>query len=224
VIHVLVVSENRLHGEGLTLRLSAEPGIRAIGPRERIPDALSLTPGDEVDIVLVDVEATPANQQDLAEAVAAAPGLPFVTLATAESDWEIVAWAEAGAYSIVDRKGSPGELATILQSVAEGEARCSPRIAGALLRCVQSLLKDGRPVESWSRLTRRERDVLLLIGNGLSNKEIARYLGLQLPTVKNHVHSIYEKLEVTSRAMAVSQALSAGDLRNNGAGGHTPAS
>jgi DNA-binding NarL/FixJ family response regulator len=216
VIHVLVVSENRLHGEGLTLRLSAEPGIRAIGPRESIPEAQALAPSDEVDIVLVDIEPTPAHQQELAAAVAVAPGVPFVTLATAESEWEIVAWAEAGAYAIVDRRGSPNELATILHAVKRGEPRCSPRIAGALLRCVQSLLKEGRPAESWSRLTRRERDVLLLIGNGLSNKEIARYLGLQLPTVKNHVHNIYEKLEVTSRAMAVSQALSAGELHTNG--------
>src|SRR5262245_4497966 len=72
VIHVLVVSENRLHGDGLTLRRSAEPGIRAIGPRESIPEAQALAPSDEVDIVLVDIEPTPAHQQELAAAVAVA--------------------------------------------------------------------------------------------------------------------------------------------------------
>jgi two-component system, NarL family, nitrate/nitrite response regulator NarL len=171
-------------------------------------------------VVLVDVEPTPANQSELAAAVRRTPRLPFVTLATADSDVEIVAWAEAGARAIVDRKGSPVELAAMLQAVKRGETICSPRIAGALLRCVRSLLRDSQPPQGTARLTQRERDVLLLIGSGLSNKEIARQLGLQLATVKNHVHNIFEKLDVNSRAMAVSLALSVGELHRNGYGGH----
>lgn len=219
MIRVLVVSENRLHGEGLTLRLSAEPDIRAIGPRESIADTLALVAADEVDVVLVDVEPTAVHLRELVAAARTAEHVPYVALASADSEWEIVDWAEAGAFSIVDRRGSPAELASILQAVHRRENICSPRIAGTLLRCLRSLLRDGRPPEGRSRLTHRERDVLSLMGDGLSNKEIARHLGLQLPTVKNHIHSIFEKLEVNSRAMAVSLALSVGELhRPNGAG------
>src|SRR5215472_990069 len=218
MIRVLVVSENRLHGEGLTLRLSAEPGIHAVGPRESIKETSPLVATGQVDMVLVDVEPTAANHRELAAAVRSASNMPYVALASADSEWEIVDWAEAGAASIVDRRGSPAELAGILLGVHRGESICSPRIAGTLLRCLRSMLRDGRPPEGRSRLTHRERDVLSLIGDGLSNKEIASQLGLQLPTVKNHVHSIFEKLEVSSRAMAVSLALSVGELHRNGDG------
>jgi DNA-binding NarL/FixJ family response regulator len=216
VIQVLVVSENRLHGEGLTLRLSAEPGIRAIGPRSSITEALPVASTDQVDVVLIDVEPMPDRQQELVGAVRATPGVPFVILAAADSEWDIVTWAEAGAHAIVDRNGSPTELAAILLAVSRGETLCSPRVAGTLLRCVQSLLRANRPGPGPSRLTQRERDILLLIGDGLTNKEIARHLHLQVPTVKNHVHSIFQKLEVSSRAMAVSVALSIGELHRNG--------
>jgi two-component system, NarL family, nitrate/nitrite response regulator NarL len=218
MIRVLVVSENRLHGEGLTLRLSAEPEIRAVGPGESITDTLPLVVAGEVDMVLVDVEPTAAHLRELAAGVRSAPDVPYVALASADSEWEIVDWAEAGAYSIVDRRGSPAELAGILQAVHRRENICSPRIAGTLLRCLRSLLREGRPPEGRSRLTHRERDVLSLMGDGMSNKEIAHELGLQLPTVKNHIHSIFEKLEVRSRAMAVSLALSIGELHRNGEG------
>jgi two-component system, NarL family, nitrate/nitrite response regulator NarL len=210
MIRVLVVSENRVHGEGLALRLSVEPGIRALGPHESIRHTLPLASNREVDVVLVDVVPTPDNQFELAAAVRSAPLVPFVTMAEADSEAEILAWAEAGASAIVDRKGSPLELTAVLEAAMRGEALCSPRVAGTLLRRVQTMARDRRPADGTSRLTQRERDVLLLIGHGMSNKQIARHLGLQLPTVKNHIHNIFEKLEVSSRAMAVALVQSLG--------------
>jgi DNA-binding NarL/FixJ family response regulator len=212
MMRVLVVSENRLHGEGLALRLSVEPGIRAVGPHESIRRTLPLASSREVDVVLVDVVPTPDNQCELAAAVRSAPRVPFVTLAEADSETEILAWAEAGASAIVDRKGTPVELTAVLEAAIRGVALCSPRVAGALLRRVQSLARDRRPVDGTARLTQRERDVLVLIGHGMSNKQIARHLGLQLPTVKNHIHNIFEKLEVSSRDMAVALALESSDM------------
>src|SRR5437660_6083586 len=78
MIRVLVVSENRLHGEGLTLRLSAEPDIRAIGPRESITETLPLVDAGEVDMVLVDVEPTAAHLRELGAAVRVAEHVPYV--------------------------------------------------------------------------------------------------------------------------------------------------
>jgi DNA-binding NarL/FixJ family response regulator len=208
--NVLVVSESRLHREGLALRLSVEPGIDAVGASESIGGAVEFIGDHEVDVVLVDALPTRRNLEELTAAVRTAPGIHFVALAAADSESEIVAWAEAGCAGVVDRNGSPLELKGVLEAVTRGELPCSPRIAGVLLRRVRALARRWRPLEGIGRLTQRERDVLTLIGHGMSNKQIALRLGLQVPTVKNHIRSIFEKLEVSSRAMAVSFALSLG--------------
>jgi two-component system nitrate/nitrite response regulator NarL len=207
-IRVLVVSESLLHREGLALRLSVEPGIRAVGAAENINAALPLIADHDVDVVVVDATATPENLVELASAVRADLGVHFVSLAMVGSDTDIVAWAEAGTSAIVDRNGSPLELRTAMEAMMRGEVQCSPRVAGALLRRVRTLAGGVRRTNDTARLTDRERDILTLIGEGMSNQEIARRLGLQVPTVKNHVHSIYEKLGITGRAKAVSLALS----------------
>jgi len=199
------VSESRLHGEGLALRLSAEPGIEAVGSSNSIDGALAIARDGQVDIVLVDAAPTRENRRDLVSAVRTAPDVLFVTLAAADSDGEVVAWADAGASGIVDRVGSPEELTVVLEAVMRGELLCSPRIAGALLRYVRALGRERGPADPNARLTKRECDVLSLIGRGMTNKEIARHLSLRLPTVKNHVHNIFEKLDVRSRVEAVSR-------------------
>jgi two-component system, NarL family, nitrate/nitrite response regulator NarL len=210
-IRILVVSESRLHREGLTLRLSSEPGIQAVGSAATIGQAVSVAAEGEVDVVLLDAEPTRENRAALAAAVMASPGAHFVALVSTDSDEEIVAWAESGATAIVDSRGPTQELKRILEAGMRGELLCSGRIAGALLRRVRAIGGGGRAPEAASRLTRRERDILRLVGRDMSNKEIARHLGLKLATVKNHVHSIFEKLGVSSRAMAVSMSGAIGE-------------
>jgi two-component system nitrate/nitrite response regulator NarL len=204
-VRVLIVSESQLHREGLALRLSVEPGIVAVGSSDTIDGALATARDGHANIVLIDTAPTRENRQDLVSAVRATPDVRFVTLASARSDDEVVAWADAGASGIVDRMGSPEELTVVLEAVSRGELVCSPRIAGALLRHVRALGRVHGPVAPHARLTKRECDVLSLISRGMTNKEIARHLRLRLPTVKNHVHNIFEKLEVRSRVEAVSR-------------------
>jgi two-component system nitrate/nitrite response regulator NarL len=216
-IRVLVVSESLLHREGLALRLSVEPGIRAVGAAENINAALPLIADHDVDVVVVDAMPTPENLVELASAVRAELGVHFVSLAPVGSDSDIVAWAEAGTSAIVDRNGSPLELRTAMEATMRGEVLCSPRVAGALLRRVRTLARGCRRAHGAARLTERERDILTLVGDGMSNQQIACRLGLQLPTVKNHLHSVYEKLGITSRAKAVSLALSLRPAAWNGA-------
>jgi len=220
-MRVLVVSESLLHREGLALRLSAEPGISAVGAAESICAALPLIADHAVDVVVVDATPTQENLHELAAAVRADLGVHFVSMAAGGSDRDIVAWAEAGSSAIVDRNGSPLELRAAMEATMRGEVLCSPQVAGALLRRLWALSRTCRRTNATDRLTQRERDILALIGDGMSNQEIADRLGLQIPTVKNHVHSIYEKLEIGNRAMAVSLAIS---LRPSDRGGSGPSS
>ena len=111
----------------------------------------------------------------------------------------------------VTRDSSVDELLAVLEAAMVGEIRCSPRITGTLFRRV-STLAARRETGSIGNLTAREMDVLRCIERGLSNKEISRDLGIELSTVKNHVHNLLDKLGVHRRGEAAAQ------LRDSGFG------
>ena len=125
-----------------------------------------------------------------------------------ERDLQIVGtagdWADAASH-VVKKAPDVVLLDTSLpDSVARGEMLCSPRLAATLLRRVATLARGTRrlgPVQ----LTPRELEIVELIDEGLSNKAIATRLSIELATVKNHVHNILEKLEVSSRAAAAAR-------------------
>ena len=96
-------------------------------------------------------------------------------------------------------------MATV-ESVIRGEAFCSPQVAGALFKRIAALAAEARPAESFGLLSRREQEILALVRSGLSNKEIAVRLTIEVATVKNHIHSVLTKLHVGTRAQAASLA------------------
>jgi DNA-binding NarL/FixJ family response regulator len=102
----------------------------------------------------------------------------------------------------VSREGSLEDLISALDSVSRGELLCPPRIAAGLRRRVAALAAARAPVGPRGHLTRREAEVAGLIDAGLSNKQIAQRLCIEVPTVKNHVHNILEKLQVHRRGEA----------------------
>ena len=92
-----------------------------------------------------------------------------------------------------------------ISGLVTGEFRCSPRVAAQLVRRLRALSRERGVDETDARLTAREQGIAALLAEGLSNKEIARRLGIELCTVKNHVHHVLEKLHATSRAQAAAQ-------------------
>ncbi len=103
------------------------------------------------------------------------------------------------------REASLEELVEVVESVARGESLLAPRIGALLLRRVAEAAGHKRAPTAAGRLTPRELQVVGLIDEGLSNKQIAARLSIELATVKNHVHSILEKLEVERRAEAAAR-------------------
>jgi DNA-binding NarL/FixJ family response regulator len=97
------------------------------------------------------------------------------------------------------------DLTATITSVSRDELLCSPRVAAALLRRVGALANGVRRPHATDGLTSRECEILGLIKEGLSNKEIAVRLHIEVATVKNHVHNLLEKLQVASRAEAASR-------------------
>jgi two-component system nitrate/nitrite response regulator NarL len=211
-IEIFVLVSVRLYRDGIGDALQQDRRFRVVGSapsleaaRERL-DALAGPP----DVVLVDV-----GMEDGARAARALrgawPDTGIVALAVREVDEDVVAWVEAGVSGLVSRDATLDELLDAVEAAARDEVLTTPTVTAALLRRVAALAGERGAAEG-PRLTRREREVVRLMAQGLSNKEIARSLQIEPATVKNHVHNILEKLRVGRRAEAVVAARARGEL------------
>lgn len=202
-----VISDVRLYREGLALALSSHPSLDVTDACEPNEDAVQAIARSRPAVVLVDAMVV---QRDafVARIGAVAPDAKVLAFGVADEASDVIACAEAGAAGYVDRDASLQELVATITAIQRGELHYPPRVAALLFRRVGSLAAD-RPKQSRQprvrALTGREEEVLELLDQGLSNKEIARRLSIRLPTVKNHVHHILEKLDVERRGQAVAR-------------------
>ena len=131
-----------------------------------------------------------------------AQGRPVIALGLDGSDAEVLASVEAGAAAYVTSNDSIDDLIVVIQAAVNGELVCPPRI-GRLLQERLVCLSDARlRADRLNRLSQREQHVLSLLDDRMSNKQIARRLGLEVSTIKNHVHNIIVKLVVKNRVEA----------------------
>jgi two-component system nitrate/nitrite response regulator NarL len=198
-----VISDIRLYRDGLCEILSQREGIEVVGVAADVDSALplirDLTAGP--DVALLDIGA-PDGLFALRRLAGAVAGVRILAITVPDDDSDVVACAESGAAGFVTRGASLEELVDALESVARGEVLCSPRITAALVQRVGLLARERAREE---QLTQREREILTLIEAGFSNKSIAQRLRIEVPTVKNHVHRIIEKMGVTNRAQAAAR-------------------
>jgi two-component system nitrate/nitrite response regulator NarL len=207
VIRMVLVSEIQLYREGMAARVGVEPEWELVASLDSLPDALRVVGESAADLLLFNATPTSANLAALETAVSSLPGARFVALGVGDVD-EAIAWSEVGVVGFLEQRDSFDELRSVIDSVMRDELRCSPRVARALMRRVRELSRVR-----WSGnvglLTTRELEILRLVGEGLSNTEIADRTRLRLPTVKNHVHHVLQKLQVPSREAAAEVARAA---------------
>jgi DNA-binding NarL/FixJ family response regulator len=207
-LRVLVLSDVQLCREGLGLILTQHCHADVIGSSSSptdLDEIAALRPG----VVLLDVSN--AGALVLAKQLnAAVPDAKIIAFALADIDKEIVACAEAGISAYLTRDSSAEKLVEVVHQSLRGEFACSPRTTGALFRRLASLSaatpdfspgddSDPRP------FTQRERQIIPLIEQGLSNKEIARCLKIEASTIKNHVHNILKKMNARRRGEIAAQ-------------------
>ena len=197
MITVLVVAESRLYAEALADELNLRGFVAYFAPPA---EAASGADGVLVDVVLVDVSRVASLP--LLRRLAASPNARVVAIELPEGDGHALACAEAGAIAAVPASATVDELTNVLSAAAAGHAVFAPSVVAHLARRVAALTAARRSSSLPSGITRRELQVLELIEGGLSNKEIATRLSVELQTVKNHVHSILRKLDVHRRAQA----------------------
>jgi two-component system, NarL family, nitrate/nitrite response regulator NarL len=200
-IRLLIISEIRLYRAALAQFLGCHEDVRVVGSASDFESGMRSIRCSSPDVILIDV-ATGSGIPCIHDLSRARSDLKVVALGIAEVGDDVVACAEAGAAGYILRGASPEEAIRAVKSAAKGEAVLSPRTAAALLTRVRALAA-GRPTEQeTAALTTREVDVLALIGKGLANKEIAAALSIEVSTVKNHVHSILQKLHLHRRSEA----------------------
>jgi DNA-binding NarL/FixJ family response regulator len=204
-VGVLIVADVRLYREGLAASLASREHLRvvaAIGGRaETLAQAREIAP----DVVVVDI-ATRESLELIADLRRESSQSKILAFAVEEVTSDVLECAEAGAAGYVSADASIDDLVAAIERIAREELVCSPRIAARLFRRISENSDSWLPGSQSRTLTSRERQVLDFIRQGHSNKEIAQKLNIAEPTVKNHVHHLLEKLDVTSRAQAAARA------------------
>ena len=215
-IRLAVVADVRLYREGMVHSLKRRNTLDVVGSATNQEETLTVITATHPDVVVLDMATR--DSYAIARAIALeAPAVKTVAYAVANCATEIVACADAGVCGYVSRDASMDDLVTAVECVTRGDLPVPPAIAAELFRQL-SLRRQDVGETPGLILTARERQILLLIDEGLSNKEIALRLHIEVATVKNHVHSVLTKMHVPTRSQAAARLTAGSSSRHNGAG------
>jgi two-component system nitrate/nitrite response regulator NarL len=202
-IRVLVASHIRLYRETLGRVLEQAREIVLVGAAASAADAIEQVHRLAPDIALLDMAMS--DSFSVARRLARHAGSSrVVALGMPENEAEVLNCAQLGIAGYVTREASIDDMLAAVEATARGEVHCSPAIAGSLFRHIAALSTERSSASPANALTGRESQILKLLQQGMSNKMISRSLGIELPTVKNHVHSILSKLGIHRRTEAIS--------------------
>lgn len=198
-IRVVVVDDHPLFRQGVLYTLSRAPGIEVVGEAASGSQALAAATQARPDVMLLDIGMPGGDGLAAAAHIKQAlPEIRIIMLTASEDADDLMTALKAGAVGYLIKGAGAGELIAAVEAVAAGEAYITPRMAGSLL-----LEMTRKPSEDpLAELTDREREVLELLAQGLSNKEIGLHLSLAEKTVKHYVTGVLQKLHVRSRVEA----------------------
>ncbi len=205
-IRLFVVSGVRLVREGLARGVQARRRIdvAVVGCAGFSEGEAEIVSDLQPDVILVDL-ASPEGIAAVQTLRSLSPASKLVAFSVADRVEDVFACAAAGFSGYVTREAGGDELLGAVRAACAGQMTCSPHIAAALFDQLADRLNPQRPANGASVLTVREREVLMLSNEGWSNKEIGRRLQISPATVKNHIHSILQKLQVARRGQAAAR-------------------
>ena len=204
MIRLAIVDDHTLFREGLASIIQIEPDIEVSGLAGSVREAVEVVRAVKPDIVLMDFSLPDGNGADATRMVLDEhPDCKVIFLTMSENDENLFAAVRSGARGYLLKNMSPSKLVTTIRSVQRGESALSRSMT---LRLMEELSRTKEPEQlgdaSFAKLTRRELDVLRELTAWITNREIANRLYLSENTVKYHVHSILEKLNLPSRKAA----------------------
>ncbi|KIF68630.1 LuxR family transcriptional regulator [Streptomyces sp. AcH 505] len=221
-IRVMLVDDQMLLRTGFRMVLAAQPDMEVVAEAGDGAEAIENLRGRAVDVVLMDVRMPRLDGVEATRRICAAPNPPKVLiLTTFDLDEYAFSGLKAGASGFMLKDVPPGELLSAIRSVHSGDAVVAPSTTRRLLDRFSPMLPSAAEPEhkELDRLTTREREVMMLVAQGLSNGEIAGRLVLSDATVKTHVGRILTKLGLRDRVQVVVLAYETGLVRAGGGAG-----
>ena len=215
-VSVVLADDQALMRMGFRMVLEAEEDITVVGEASDGTSALAQAKALHPDVILMDVRMPGMNGIEATELIARdCPSTRVLILTTFDLDEYAFAGLRAGASGFLLKDTRPAELAEAIRTVASGEAVVSPRITQRMLEMfASSLPNSGTPAQASDpridSLTPREKEILVLMSQGMSNAEIAEHLVVSATTVKTHVGNVLAKLDVRDRVQAVVVAYETG--------------
>jgi len=212
-VRLLIVDDHDMFADSLRLALSAEPDLTVVGTAATLAQARSMVVSTAPDVVLLDHRLPDGLGVDsIAELKTLRPDAKIVVLTAVAEDSMLVTATEAGCAGFILKTSPLDELVTAVRTAAAGEIMVSSELLARLLNRLHH--QHERPAHD---LTGREREILELIAEGLTNGAIAKRLYISVNTVRNHVQSVLAKLDAHSKLEALSIAIREGLIDPPGA-------
>ncbi|MGW8319879.1 MAG: response regulator [Candidatus Promineifilaceae bacterium] len=213
-IRLLVADDHALFREGLQALFSTTPGIEIVGEAASGEETVALAEELLPDIILMDINMPDMDGiQATRQVLLANPTIGVIMVTMLEEDAALFSAVRAGARGYVLKGAHHEELLQTVRAVASGQVLFGPSTASRIMGFFQDIeaeVKPSQPEESFPELTPRELEVLYLIAQGANNQQIAERLVITDKTVRNHITSIFGKLQVADRAQAIIKAREAG--------------
>jgi NarL family two-component system response regulator LiaR len=207
-IRLLVADDHTIVRKGLKVLLATEADMQVVGEAEHGADAVEKAKALKPDVILMDLEMPEMNGIEATRRITAEqPGARVLVLTSFAADDKVFPAVKAGALGYLLKDSSPEQLLDAIRQVHRGEPSLEPSIARKVL---QEISTPNQAKPTTDPLTEREAEVLRLIAQGMSNKEIAAALFVAEWTVRSHVSSILSKLQLASRTQAALFALRSG--------------
>jgi DNA-binding NarL/FixJ family response regulator len=209
-LRILIADDHPVFRYGLRALLTAEPVIEVVGEATNGEDVIAQAAALLPDVILMDLNMPGINGIEATRRIlAVSPQVNILVLTMFDDDDSVFAAMRAGARGYLLKGAEADETLRAMYGISEGEAIFSPAIARRLMRYFGTS-RPALPTQVFPELTEREREVLTLIAQGFTNPAIAEKLVLSPKTVRNHVSTIFSKLQVAGRAEAIIRARDAG--------------
>ena len=210
-IKVVIADDHAVVREGIKMILSREPDIEIVGEAGNGREALDLVAKTKPHVVVMDISMPEMGGVEATRRVKEAhPKVNVLALTMHEDESYVFQLLKAGASGYVLKRGAAQDLVQAIRSAARGEAFLYPSVARSVLADYLKRVEAGEERHRFDGLTDREREILALIAEGLSNQEIARKLYISIKTVQTHRTHIMEKLDLHNRAQLVRYAIRKG--------------